>query len=121
MHAGDMLNVSSSTSTMTGLAPRYRTTSAVAVKVYDGTMTSSPGPTPNASNAKCKPEVAELTAIVWISLPPKKSAKSASNFLVLGPVVTQPERRASTTSAISSSPISGNEKGKKLEVILFNL
>jgi len=32
--------------------------------------------------------------------------------LVLGPVVIQPERSASTTSPISSSPIKGGAKGR---------
>jgi hypothetical protein len=44
---------------------------------------------------------------------PRKALKSASKRLALGPVVTQPERSVSTTSAISSSPISGRAKGRK--------
>ena len=37
------------------------------------------------------------------------AANSASNWATLGPVVIQSERRVSTTSAISSSPMSGGE------------
>jgi hypothetical protein len=43
----------------------------------------------------------------------QEGAKSFSKRLALGPVVTQPERSVSTTSAISSSPISGSAKGRK--------
>jgi hypothetical protein len=44
---------------------------------------------------------------------PRKAVKACSNWRALGPVVTQPERKVSTTSAISSSPISGRAKGRK--------
>ncbi len=43
---------------------------------------------------------------------PRKAAKSSSKRLAFGPVVTQPERSVSTTSAISSSPMSGSAKGR---------
>src|ERR1035437_9681047 len=75
-------------------------------------MTSSPLPIPMASSAICRPAVAELTAMD--SAPASnKPEKSCSNCLVLGPVVIQPERSECTTSAISSSPISGNANGRK--------
>ena len=44
-------------------------------------------------------------------LVPQKAATCRSSSLVRGPVVIQPERRASATSKISSSVISGGEKG----------
>src|SRR5690606_1768400 len=43
---------------------------------------------------------------------PMYSAVRCSNSLVRGPVVTQPDLNACTTSSISSSPISGREKGR---------
>ena len=36
----------------TGVAPQYKIALAVAVNVYDGTITSSPGPTPAARYAR---------------------------------------------------------------------
>src|SRR5690606_20211910 len=64
---------------------------------------------PAASRARCRPEVAEFTAIASTP-PPRYSAKSSSNRFVLAPVVSHPLRRQSTTSAISSSPICGRKK-----------
>src|SRR5262245_41285088 len=88
-------------------------TPTVAVKVYGVVMTSSPGPTSNASRARCRPAVAELTARACAP-PPMNEANSFSNRRVFGPVVSQPERKVSTTSAISSSPMSGRANGRKL-------
>jgi hypothetical protein len=41
----------------------------------------------------------------------QNAARFFSNCFVLGPVVIQPDRSASTTSSISSFVISGGEKG----------
>ena len=46
MRCGSMLWVCSSGSTGTGVAPACVTASQVAMKVLDGTITSSPGPMP---------------------------------------------------------------------------
>src|SRR5262245_5064618 len=75
-------------------------------------MTSSPGPTPSASRATCSPAVADDTGTA--NLPPTYSAKALLNFSTFGPVVIQPERRVSTTSAISSSPSAGRAKGRNV-------
>ena len=50
-----------------------------------------------------------------------KAVSLLSSFFVLGPVVIHPERRASETSLISSSVISGGENGMTLFSILFLL
>src|ERR1700690_2318374 len=80
-------------------------------------MTSSPGPTPSASSARCKPAVAELTASECRPGSPRKVLKSSSKRLAFGPVVIQPDRSVSMTSAISSSPISGSANGRKGTVV----
>ena len=49
-----MLNVFGSISTKTGLAPQWTTASAVAVKVWETVITSSPGPTPRAMQRQVK-------------------------------------------------------------------
>ena len=76
-----------------------------------GAITSSPGPMPIASSARCSPAVAELTATACTP-PPRYAANSLSNALVSGPVVTQPERMARATASISASVMSGRAKGK---------
>lgn len=83
-------------------------------------ITSSPALMPMASSARCKPAVAELTEMASQS-PPTNAAKSDSKRLVLGPVVTQPERRESTTSVISASSMSGRAKGRKGFVVIMLL
>ena len=45
------MNVLISGSTKTSFAPTYVTASAVAIYVLEGTITSSPAPTPSAFNA----------------------------------------------------------------------
>ena len=72
-------------------------------------MTSSPSPMPQMRKFSSSAAVAELrqtTLLVW-----QYSASFFSNALVRGPVVIQPERKASATSAISSSEMSGGLKG----------
>ena len=51
--AGSTVNVRGSTSTNTGVAPLTATVFAVAAKVNEGTITSSPGPRPSASIPRC--------------------------------------------------------------------
>ena len=60
--AGSMFSVSGSTSTMTGVAPAWWMTCAVAQNVIVVVMTSSPGPMPAAASAICMAAVPELTA-----------------------------------------------------------
>ena len=73
-------------------------------------MTSSPAPIPKACKAIWSPAVQEFTAIACVV--PMYSAKSDSKRLTFGPMVIQPDRSESTTSAISSSPIEGSAYGK---------
>ena len=49
--SNEILNVSKSTSTTTGVRPINATTSAVAINVNVGVITSSPGFSPKAINA----------------------------------------------------------------------
>ena len=107
IRAGLIVSVSRSTSTSTGRAPTCSTTLTVAANVSGVVITSSPGPIPLASSAVWRAAVHELTATAAGA--ETAAANSASNWAALGPVVIQSERRVSTTSAISSSPMSGGE------------
>ncbi len=60
---GSIHQLSSSISTITGVAPVYKTALIVAAKVRSGTMTSSPGPIPKVTNAKCNATVPLETAM----------------------------------------------------------
>ena len=51
-------------------------------------MTSSPGPMPSASSARCNAAVAEFRAIAWRA--PTFAANRSSNSFACGPVVSQP-------------------------------
>ena len=70
-------------SAKTGVAPVRATELAVAAKVNDGTMTSSPGPDAAASSPRWRPEVPELTA-THARPSPKCSANSFSKAFDLG-------------------------------------
>lgn len=87
-------------------------TCTVEQKVIGVVTTASPGPTPNAANPTSIASVAELTASAAGA--PTNAENSCSKRLAFGPVVIQSERRVSRTSAISSSPSKGGEKGKKV-------
>ena len=102
---GSIVNVSSSISTKTGLAPVYKIELPVAAKVNGVVITSSPSPIPAASNATCNAEVPELVAIPYFA--PTKSANSFSNSITLGPWAIIPDFITSTTALISSSSIIG--------------
>ncbi len=95
-------------STSTGVAPACSTALAEATKVIAGTSTSSPGPIPSTSIARNSAAVHDETQRQWGT--PIYSASIASNRCTFGPVPTHPERSESTTSAISSSPITGLPK-----------
>ena len=57
-----------STSTNTGLAPQYVIASAVAMKVFGTVITSSPGPTPEASRASQRASVPLPTPMAVLAL-----------------------------------------------------
>ena len=60
--AGSIVNVSGSMSTKTGRAPTWTIELTVALKVNETVMTSSPGPMPRPSSARCSAVVPELVA-----------------------------------------------------------
>src|SRR4051812_20828587 len=76
-----------------------------------GTITSSPGVNLVARMAACRAAVPELTATP--SRAPHQLAKAFSNSETRGPVVSQPEQRASTTALMSASEISCLPYGRK--------
>src|SRR5438034_4584594 len=79
-------------------------------------ITSSPGPTPAATSARWSDVVPFATATPCAT--PQKAAKSRSNCPMKAPSeLIQPERMASTTLAISSSPITGAAIGMRGGVI----
>jgi hypothetical protein len=75
------------------------TAAAVAAKVSDGTITSSPGPTPAARYARWRAAVHEETATAWAT--PRCAANAASNSYVRGPSVSQPDSSTSITALTS--------------------
>src|SRR5207245_597000 len=58
------------------------------MNVNDGTITSSPGPTPIAARARCRPVVQEVVAMPCCA--PTYVATAFSNSATFGPCVTQP-------------------------------
>src|SRR5688572_24687568 len=106
--AGSMLRSPSRTSTKTGVAPACTITFAVAGHVIGVVITSSPGPMPRATSARCIAAVPEATASTCFAS--RYSAIRSSSSAARGPVVSQPERSASATASISSSPIAGGWK-----------
>ena len=103
-----MFRSASRTSTKTGVAPVWTITFAVAGQVIGVVITSSPGPTPSATSARCIAAVPEATASTCSAS--RYSAIRSSSSAARGPVVSQPERSVSATAAISSSPIAGGWK-----------
>jgi hypothetical protein len=110
--AGEMFSVSGSTSTKTGVAPRWSITCAVAQNVSVVVATLSPARMPNAASDTCMAAVPELTANAAGA--PTNAENSSSNCLARAPVVGQPERRSSSTARIPSSGMSGGENGRKV-------
>src|SRR5918999_3145281 len=80
-------------------------TFAVAGHVIGVVITSSPGPTPSATSARCMAAVPEETASACSA--PMYSAKRRSSSAAFGPLVSHPDRIVSATAAISSSPTAG--------------
>ena len=75
----------------------------------DGTTTSSPGPIPAATSARCSAAVHEETATAWPA--PIAAANACSNSATRGPCATQPEATAAAAAAASSSPSHGRITG----------
>ena len=107
-----MFRSASRTSAKTGVAPVWTITFAVAGQVIGVVITSSPGPTPSATSARCIAAVPDATASACFA--PTYSAKRRSSSAARGPVVSQPERIASATAATSSSPTAGGWKPRKV-------
>src|SRR5436190_1025945 len=110
--AGSMFRSVSRTSAKTGVAPVCTITFAVAGQVIEVVITSSPGPTPSATRARCIAAVPEETARACFA--PTYSAKRRSSSAAFGPVVNHPDRIASVTAATSSSPTAGGWKPRKV-------
>src|SRR6267142_1352413 len=112
---GSRFFVEGSTSTKTGLAPRYRIVSPVLTKVYGEVTTSSPGPTPAAMSARWSAAVQEerATACRGGGVAPEATylVTAASSSRALGPVVSQPERSTAVTASISACVMDGLWKG----------
>ena len=113
---GSRQKASSSMSAKTGMAPAISAHVAVEVKVYGGTMTSSPGCTPHPNTAAWSAAVAELKATAKRA--PWNSANSASNWRIRRPprkcspglamnVLRRPSSRTSMIARRSASPITG--------------
>ena len=79
-----MLQVLGSQSTNTAVAPAIQMASAVAKKVFDVVMTSSPGPIPSAMNTNQSASVPEFTPTASFVL--QYAARSFSNCFSLGPI-----------------------------------
>src|SRR6266536_839977 len=105
MSAGSMLYVRASMSANTTVAPVYRIAFAEAMNVNDGTMTSSPGPTPAVASARWRPVVQEVVAIPCFA--PTYDATAFSNSATFGPWVTHPLLIDSYGARASSSPSDG--------------
>ena len=89
----------------TGVAPHCQTALAVAMNESEGTITSSPGPTPDAYRARCSAVVQLVVATA--SGAPTRSAKARSNSCTRGPWVSQPEAITSATASASPPPNHG--------------
>src|SRR5476649_189207 len=95
---GSIVNDRGSTSTNTALAPVYWIAATVATNVNGTVITSSPGPTPAASNARWSAAVPELTATPWSA--PHTAANSCSNASTSSPSTNW---LVSSTRAIAAS------------------
>src|SRR5271166_3541850 len=108
--SGSRLGTSRETiSANTGVAPQYSAAAAVAANVNEGTITSSPGPTPSARYARCRAAVQLESATAWRA--PSWAAKASSKAAVRGPIVSQPERSVRVTASMSSSARRRSNRG----------
>src|SRR3982074_2495838 len=99
---GSRFKVQPSTSANTTFAPRAAAAFAVEIQLIGVVMTSSPGPTPAAINARESPAVAEETARPY--LVPQYPANSRSNCWTLTPQEGALACNTSSTAVFSSSP-----------------
>ncbi len=90
-------------------APVYRTALAVATKLREGTIASSPGPRPTARQARCRATVALETASAWRVF--TSPANSVSKAWVTAPMVSQRLRSTSCTAFSSASSKFKSAKG----------
>src|SRR4051794_37019120 len=110
--SGSMFRSESRMSAKTGVAPVWTITFAVAGQVSGVVITSSPGPIPSPTSARCIAAVPDETASACFA--PTYAAKRRSSSSARGPVVSQPERIASVTAATSSSPTAGGWNPRKV-------
>src|SRR5260221_10124875 len=78
---------------------------ADAMNVNEGTITSSPGPTPTVASARCSPVVHDVVAMPCFA--PTYAAMAFSNSATFGPWVTHPLLIDSYGARASSSPSDG--------------
>src|SRR5262245_28123345 len=97
-----ILNVVSSTSTNTGVAPTSAATSAGAQNVNDGQSTASPGPIPKARKTSTSASVplAQLTT----SREPQNAASSVSKARTSGPRINWQWLNTRATAASTAEP-----------------
>src|SRR3546814_16219464 len=103
--SGVRLPVSAWTSANTGVAPTYRTALVVAMNENDGTTTSSPGPIPATSGARCSAVVQLLVATACGLC--SASEQGSSNTAAGGPGATQPRVMIAQSAVIYSGPATG--------------
>jgi len=111
--SGDRQRFALSTSAKTGVAPLNATAWTVDANVRGGTMTSSPGDSVNAANARCNAAVHELVATTCVA--PRNEPNSCSNAAVSGPDAVQPRRRTRAVASASRSSYSGRKTGMTLD------
>ncbi len=99
--SGSSVTVSSSGSTGTGSAPAADTASQVATNVCDGTITSSPAPTPSARSPNSSASNPLPTVTQWVA--PQYAANSRSNSATSGPARYRPESSTRATAASVSA------------------
>ena len=92
------MQLSSVTSTKTGVAPTSATTPAVAGKVKPGTKTASPGPIPSAISAIWRASVPLAQVTAWAT--PARAASAVSSSATAGPRTKRP---SSSTRAMAAS------------------
>ena len=104
MSSGSMLKVSLQTSAYTGIAFAWVTAYPHIATVKAGIITSSPSPTPKASNAACSVDVPELKPIpyFWLCF----LAKACSNLSVNAPVSLAPKPFDKTSETYCASLVS---------------
>lgn len=106
--SGSILLLTGSMSAKTGVAPTATMQAALAKKLREGRITSSPAPTPKARSASSSATVPLLTAMPWGM--PQNAANSASKARFCSPwtmALTRPVSRTRVTAAISSGSCCG--------------